>query len=100
MAEIGERAQFRDRADGSARAQRFAETIFAVAIGARGVEFGDAGVGSAPYKAKRRLARRLSGAVGRAIGQPQLHRPQHKFCRARLGHAWTPLAPSEAVMPW
>ncbi len=79
-------AELGDRANALAHSQRFAQTILAVAIGARGIEIGNAVVGGAMDQTQGRGLRRLSRPVGRAIGEPQLNRPQHKRRRAWIAH--------------
>ena len=95
--QIGERTQFCDGADCLAGTQRFAETIFAVPIGASGIELCDAGVDRTVHQPQCCGSRGFPGPIGRPVGNAQLNRSQHQLRRARLAHDRTLLAPIARV---
>ena len=88
--EFAQGAELGDGAHGLLAGERLAETLLAVAIGARGVEFLDAGTRRLAHEPQRRRARGFARAVGRAIGETKLHRSQHQLRRASIAHAHRP----------
>ena len=78
--QIGKRTEFGDRAHRES-VERLAQPFLAVAIGARGIELGDARVGGLTHQLHRGAVRRLASHVGHAIGKTQLHGAKHQLGR-------------------
>ena len=84
--QFAERAELGDDAGTIRRRKGRTQPLFAVAIGACGIDGGDARIHCAAHERHGGVLRRLAGPVGGAIGKAKLNGPQHKFGRPLAAH--------------